>query len=63
MNGDVVTSVANPTTYVAAFFALVASVSLPEWVALTSIIVAILGLGITWYYKHKTLQLLERSKG
>tara|TARA_R110000851_G_scaffold325614_1_gene493736 strand:- start:715 stop:894 length:180 start_codon:yes stop_codon:yes gene_type:complete len=53
--------VASLVSYIASFFALVASVTLPEWVAITSIVVAIVGLGITWYYKHKTLQLLKKG--
>jgi hypothetical protein len=53
--------IASPISYIASAFAFIASVTLPEWVALTSITVAVSGLIITWYYKHKTLQLLKKD--
>lgn len=51
----------SPVTYWSSAFAFVSSVTLPEWVAVTSIIVAITGLIVTWYYKHKQYQFMIRS--
>ena len=58
MSGATMTDVSNPTTYVASAFAFVSSVTLPEWVAVTSIVVALGSLGVTWYYKHKQYKLM-----
>jgi uncharacterized membrane protein len=55
--------VASLVSYIASLFALLASLTLPEWVAVLSVIVAIIGRGITWYYKHKTLQFLKKDRG
>tara|TARA_R110000851_G_scaffold86254_1_gene187306 strand:+ start:4025 stop:4222 length:198 start_codon:yes stop_codon:yes gene_type:complete len=60
MNTDPVSYLASLISYIASMFALIASVTLPEWVGVTSILVAVVGLGITWYYKHKMLQVAEQ---
>jgi hypothetical protein len=47
-------ALAPPTTYTAASVAMVTSLE-PQfnWVALISIGIALVSLGINWYYKHK----------
>ena len=62
LEGVSVTDIASPTTYAASGFALVASVTLNEWVALVSITVAVGTLLINWYYKHMQLKVARQQK-
>jgi len=64
---DMVGQVTQPTTYTAASVAVVSSLEhtpneMP-WVAIISIGVAVVSLGINWYYKHKDSQALHRERG
>ena len=53
--------IASPTTYAASGFALIASVTLNEWVALVSIVVAVGTLITNWYYKHESLMIQRQE--
>jgi len=62
---DMVAQVTQPTTYTATSVAVVSSATAPSaeipWVAIVSIAIAIVSLGINWYYKHKDSKTLRRG--
>lgn len=54
-------NVADKVTFTGAGTAVVMGLTLNNIAALVGMAVAILGLLVSWYYKHKATRLLERS--
>ena len=61
---SVVEQTANTSMFLGASTAVVAGgLTLSDWAALLGLTIAVLGLFVNWYYKHKTYKLAEkRSK-
>ena len=55
-------SMASNVTYITSGAALIAGLTLNEWVAIVSIVLAIATFSINWYYKHKTLKVTTNKR-
>jgi len=62
---DMVAQVTQPTTYTATSVAVVSSATAPTevvpWVTIVSIGIALVSLGINWYYKHKDSKAIHKD--
>jgi len=60
---EVVTKVATTATYSGSTVAVYFGLSANEIAAFGGLIVAVLGLLVTWYYKAQSLKVLRRNGG
>lgn len=61
MDQEVVTKIASTATYSGSTAAVYFGLSANEIAALGGLTVAIIGLVVTWYYKHQSLKILRKS--
>lgn len=53
--------VTNAMTQVGAWGAVIGSILTDHWFTIISALVAVIGLGVNWYYKHKNYKLAEKK--
>jgi len=61
MNQEVVTKIASTATYSGSIAAVYFGLTANEIAAFGGLTVAIIGLVVTWYYKHQSLKILRKS--
>jgi len=61
MNQEVVTKISSTATYSGSTAAVYFGLTANEIAAFGGLTVAIIGLVVTWYYKHQSLKILRKS--